>query len=223
MNTLHLFDETLDFVEEMEEFYGVKTYTTMAKGVQGDRQQSKEMFDDLYGADLWKYDISKYDEVCKVEPFRRGLSDLNAEIMITGRTRWQGAERAWLDVFEAPKKKGGLGNCNPIVDWSLEDVFNYIQYYKIPYHPLHAKGYPSIGDAKDTVPIPNDGSVWFCNETYQFVGDKTQWLGYGLERQGRFVGLPVTKDGKTKTECGIHVDGEDKESERDLWISESII
>jgi hypothetical protein len=36
------------------------------------------MYDNLYGADLWKYDISKYDEVCKVEPFRRGLSDLNA-------------------------------------------------------------------------------------------------------------------------------------------------
>ena len=34
---MHLFDETLDFVEEMEEYYGVKTYTTMAKGVQGDR------------------------------------------------------------------------------------------------------------------------------------------------------------------------------------------
>jgi hypothetical protein len=42
----------------MEEYYGVKTYTTMAKGVQGNRRQSKEMYDNLYGADLWKYDIS---------------------------------------------------------------------------------------------------------------------------------------------------------------------
>jgi 3'-phosphoadenosine 5'-phosphosulfate sulfotransferase (PAPS reductase)/FAD synthetase len=118
---------------------------------------------------------------------------------------------------------GGLGNCNPIVDWSLEDVFNYISHYKIPHHPLHTKGYPSIGDAKDTVPIPNDGSVKICSETFKFIGDKTKWLGYGLERQGRFVGLPETKEGKTKTECGIHMNDDEKESERDLWISEDNI
>ena len=182
VNTLHLFDETLDFVEDMENEYGFKSYQTMAKGVTGNRSNAKENFDQIYGADLWQQDIEKYDEVCKVEPFRRGLSDLGAEIIITGRTRWQGAERAWLDVFEAPKKQGGLGNCNPIVHWSLDDVFNYIAYYKVIHNPLHAKGYPSIGDAKDTVPIPNDGSVRFCPETFKFIGDKSEWLGYGLER-----------------------------------------
>lgn len=108
--------------------------------------------------------------------------------------------------------------------WSLDDVFNYISYYKVIHNPLHAKGYPSIGDAKDTVPIPNDGSVRFCPETFKFIGDKTEWLGYGLERRGRFVGLPDTKDGKKKTECGIHLDGEnDQEYERDLWENEQNI
>jgi 3'-phosphoadenosine 5'-phosphosulfate sulfotransferase (PAPS reductase)/FAD synthetase len=88
VNTLHLFEETLDFVEDMEKEYGFKSYQTMAKGVTGDRVESKENFDKIYGADLWQQDISKYDDVCKVEPFRRGLSDLGAEIIITGRTRW---------------------------------------------------------------------------------------------------------------------------------------
>lgn len=127
-----------------------------------------------------------------------------------------------MDVFEAPKKQGGLGNCNPIVHWSLSDVFDYIQHYKVLHHPLHAKGYPSIGDAKDTVPIPNDGSVRFDSETFEFIGDKSEWLGYGLERKGRFVGLS-TKDGKTKTECGIHQDGEDEQFEKDLWEDEAKI
>jgi len=88
VNTLHLFEETLDFVENMEKEYGFKSYQTMAKGITGDRVGSKQMFDEVYGADLWQQDISKYDEVCKVEPFRRGLNDLGAEIIITGRTRW---------------------------------------------------------------------------------------------------------------------------------------
>jgi 3'-phosphoadenosine 5'-phosphosulfate sulfotransferase (PAPS reductase)/FAD synthetase len=101
----------------------------------------------------------------------------------------------------------------------LEDTFNYIAHYKIPHHPLHAKGYPSIGDAKDTIPIPNNGSVTF--KDFEFQGDKSEWLGYALERKGRFVGL-ANKDGSTKTECGIHVQGAEKTFERDLWESENI-
>jgi thiol-disulfide isomerase/thioredoxin len=104
--------------------------------------------------------------------------------------------------------------CNPLAYWTLEDVFDYIAKYKTPYHPLHEKGYPSIGDAKDTIPVPEDGSVKF--ENFQFVGDKTVWLDYARERVGRFVGLK-TKDGKEKTECGIHVDGAERTWDRDLW------
>ena len=41
--------------------------------------------------------------------------------------------------------RGGLAKCNPIAYWTLEDTFDYIAKYEIPHHPLHAKGYPSIG------------------------------------------------------------------------------
>lgn len=219
VNTLHLFEETLDFIEEIEKHYGFKGHISMAEGITGDRYEAKKNFDKKYGANLWKEDIEQYDKVCKVEPFIRGLSDLNCETMITGRTRWQGNERAWIDIFEAPKKEGGRGNVNPIAHWTLEDTFNYIAHYKIPHHPLHAEGYPSIGDAKDTIPIPEDKSVTFKN--FEFQGDKTEWLGYALERKGRFVGL-ANKDGSVKTECGIHVDGAEKTFDRDLWESSNI-
>ena len=52
------------------------------------------------------------------------------------------------------------------------------------------------------------------------AGDKTKWLDYAQERIGRFVGL-VNKDGSTKTECGIHVDGAEKTFDRDLWPESS--
>jgi adenylyl-sulfate reductase (glutathione) len=76
------------------------------------------------------------------------------------------------------------------------------------------QGYPSIGDAKDTIPIPEDGSTRFVN--FKFEGDPTKWLDYASERKGRFVGLQ-NKDGSTKTECGIHVAGAEKTFDRDLW------
>jgi thiol-disulfide isomerase/thioredoxin len=74
-----------------------------------------------------------------------------------------------------------------------------------------------MGDAKDTIPIPEDGSVRFVD--FAWEGDRTQWLDYACERKGRFVGLQ-NKDGSTKTECGIHVAGAEKTFDRDLWEEE---
>merc|ERR1711924_523496 len=67
----------------------------------------KAAFDAKYGADLWKEDIEQYDKVCKVEPFQRGLKTLGTDCMINGRTRWQGFERAWIDLFENALVGGG--------------------------------------------------------------------------------------------------------------------
>ena len=95
----------------------------------------------------------------------------------------------------------------------------------MPHHPVHAKGYPSHGDAKDTIPVPSmderakpegkgEGTTKFVD--FKFEGDKSEWCGYARERLGRFVGL-INKDGTTKTECGIHVEGAEKTFDRDLW------
>jgi phosphoadenylyl-sulfate reductase (thioredoxin) len=217
VDTFHLFPETMEFVKTMEDHYGFKAEVFCAEGVP---VADKEAYDSKYGADLWKENIDEYDRVCKVEPFQRGLKTLKTDCMINGRTRWQGAERAWIDLFENAPIGGGLAKCNPLAYWTLEDTFDYIAKYKIPHHPLHAKGYPSIGDAKDTIPIPEDASVKFVD--YEFEGDKTKWLDYGNERLGRFVGL-TNKDGSTKTECGIHVSGAEQTWERDLWEDGSAV
>merc|ERR1712070_1155722 len=179
---------------------------------------NKALFDKKYGENLWREDIEQYDKVCKVEPFQRGLKTLNTDCMINGRTRWQGFERAWIDQFENAPIGGGLAKCNPIAYWTFEDTFDYIAKYKVPHHPLHAKGYPSLGDAKDTIPIPEDGTTKFVD--FKFEGDKTAWLDYASERKGRFVGLS-NKDGSKKTECGIHVAGAEKTWDRDLWSEDS--
>jgi len=217
VDTFHLFPETMEFLKVLEEKYEFKAEVFCAKDIPvGD----KAAFDKRYGADLWKEDIDEYDRVCKVEPFQRGLKTLETDCMINGRTRWQGFERAWIDLFENAPIGGGLAKCNPIAFWTFEDTFDYIAKYKVPYHPLHEKGYPSIGDAKDTIPVPEDGSVRFVN--YEWVGDKTIWCDYAKERVGRFVGL-ANKDGSTKTECGIHVSGAERTWDRDLWEDGSAV
>ena len=97
VDTFHLFPETMEFLREIEDYYGFKAEVFCAEGVPvGD----KSAYDKKYGADLWKEDIEQYDKVCKVEPFQRGLKTLQTDCMINGRTRWQGFERAWIDQFE---------------------------------------------------------------------------------------------------------------------------
>ena len=211
VDTFHLFPETMEFLKSIEEHYGFKAEVFCAEGVE---VSDKAGFDAKYGADLWKEDIEQYDKVCKVEPFQRGLKTCETDCMINGRTRWQGFERAYIDLFENAPIGGGLAKCNPLAYWTLEDTFDYIAKYEVPHHPLHAKGYPSHGDAKDTIPIPEDGSTRFVD--FKFEGDRTPWLDYASERKGRFVGL-ANKDGSTKTECGIHVAGAEKTFDRDLW------
>lgn len=211
VDTFHLFPETMEFLKTIEGHYDFKAEVFCAEGVPvGD----KAGYDAKYGADLWKEDIEQYDKICKVEPFQRGLKTLKTDCMINGRTRWQGFERAYIDLFENAPIGGGLAKCNPLAYWTLEDTFDYIAKYDVPHHPLHAKGYPSHGDAKDTIPIPEDGSTRFVNG--KFEGDRTAWLDYASERKGRFVGL-ANKDGSTKTECGIHVEGAEQTFDRDLW------
>jgi len=211
VDTFHLFPETMEFLKKIEGHYDFKAEVFCAEGVPvGD----KAGYDAKYGADLWREDIEQYDKICKVEPFQRGLKTLETDCMINGRTRWQGFERAYINLFENAPIGGGLAKCNPLAYWTLEDTFDYIAKYDVPHHPLHAKGYPSHGDAKDTIPIPEDGSTRFVNG--KFEGDPTPWLDYASERKGRFVGL-ANKDGSTKTECGIHVEGAEQTFDRDLW------
>ena len=84
-----------------------------------------------------------YDKICKVEPFQRGLKILRTDLMINGSTRWQGFERAYIDLSDNTPIGEGFAKFNPLAYWTLQDTFNYIPKYDVPYHPLYDKGYPS--------------------------------------------------------------------------------
>lgn len=192
IDTFHLFPETISFLDDVEKRYGFSAHRFCAAGC-----DTKADYDAKHGADLWKEDIEEYDRVCKVEPFSRMLRELGTKCMINGRRRDHGNERAHLEVWEA----AGLAKLQPLAYWEFRDCFDYLESRAVPAHPLHAQGYPSIGDKKDTVPVARE-----------------KWFEYAGERSGRFQGL-ANKDGSVKTECGIHVDGAERTWDRDLWES----
>jgi phosphoadenosine phosphosulfate reductase len=85
----------------------------------------------------------------KVEALDRALDGVEA--WITGIRREQSPTRA-----DAPKldwdEARGVWKFNPLADWSEEDVWRYVRDHDLPYHPLHERGYDSIGCAPCTLP-----------------------------------------------------------------------
>ena len=71
---------------------------------------------------------------------------------ITGLRRKQTKLRD-VTVFQLDHSHGGILKINPIIDWSWDQVQEYIKKNSLPYNSLLDKGYPSIGCEPCTRPI----------------------------------------------------------------------
>jgi phosphoadenosine phosphosulfate reductase len=80
--------------------------------------------------------------VRKVEPFKRAIAGYGA--WVTGVRHEQSATRAQATPVEWDDKNG-LYKVSPILDWTEEQIWQYIRARKLPYNSLHDRQYPSIG------------------------------------------------------------------------------
>ncbi|MGC4028366.1 MAG: phosphoadenylyl-sulfate reductase [Steroidobacteraceae bacterium] len=83
----------------------------------------------------------------KIEPFRRAIA--GADAWMTGVRHEQSATRALAKAVDFDEANG-LAKISPILEWTHEDVWAYIHQHKLPYNPLHDRGFPSIGCAPCT-------------------------------------------------------------------------
>ena len=86
-------------------------------------------------------------EIRKIAPLRHKLSDLDG--WITGQRRDQSPTRAMVPVYQPdPTFSGGNGTLckiNPLANWSLQQVWEHIRLFDLPYNPLHDQGFVSVG------------------------------------------------------------------------------
>ncbi|HVR60390.1 MAG TPA: phosphoadenylyl-sulfate reductase [Polyangia bacterium] len=109
----------------------------------------------------------------KVEPLGRALAGLDA--WMTGLRREQSVTRAETPAIEFDEGHGGLAKVNPLIAWTMADVRAYAAANKVPVHPLHDQGYPSIGCAPCTRAIkpgehPRAGRWWWEDPEYKECG-----------------------------------------------------
>lgn len=139
LDTGRLHAETLGMISRIEETYGIKvaTYSPHADDVAAYVGQ--------YGQNGFYDNIDARKECCRIRkliPLQRALAGSHA--WITGQRRAQAVSRAELAVKEFDDAHG-IAKYNPLADWSEEDVWHYLHTNKVPYNPLHDRGYPSIG------------------------------------------------------------------------------
>lgn len=102
----------------------------------------------------------------KVEPLGRALAGLDA--WMTGLRREQAVTRTDTPEVELDAGHGGMAKVNPIIAWTADEVRAYATEHRVPIHPLHDRGYPSIGCAPCTRAVaagehPRAGRWWWEN------------------------------------------------------------
>ena len=131
------FPETLAFVDEVRERYGLNLTVTKP------------------GPEAAAHPCGS-EQCCqfrKVAPLRRALSGKRA--WLTSLRRSDGPTRAeapivsWDSSFDLVK-------VNPLVTWTDSDITSYLADHELPVHPLVSRGYRSIGCAPTTRPTAED-------------------------------------------------------------------
>ena len=142
VDTRMLFQETLDYQRELAERLHLCDIRTIRA------RKTRLDFEDPDGT-LHQFSTDACCNLRKVEPLEHTLQGFDG--WITGRKRFQNADRGTIDFFE---NEGDFRiKVNPLAHWGREDLDDYITNNNLPRHPLVAKGYPSIGCAPCTSPV----------------------------------------------------------------------
>jgi phosphoadenosine phosphosulfate reductase len=139
LDTGRLFPETYDIIERTSKRYGIPIQIFFPDAMQVEKMVNEK------GVNLFFESIENRKQCChirKIEPLKRAFSGL--DVWICGLRRSQSITRNEVQIVEWDENNG-LIKLNPLVDWTEEQVWAYIQENKVPYNRLHDKGFPSVG------------------------------------------------------------------------------
>ena len=165
IDTGFLFDQTYELRDKLQEKYGFQ-FLRLSTNVSPEMQVAQ------YGEKLWEKSPDICCNIRKVIPLKNALE--NYDVWITGIRKKQTEVRNKSELIEFASRFEVI-KINPLIDWTHDEIWDYINTNNLPYNPLHDNNYPSIGCKQCTSPV--------C------IGDD--------DRSGRWKG-------SNKTECGLH-------------------
>ena len=139
LDTGRLFYETYELIEKTSLRYKVKIDVYFP-----DPSKVEAMVNEK-GINLFFQSVENRKQCChvrKIEPLKRAFSGL--DVWICGLRREQSTTRTQNEMVEWDEANG-LIKLNPLIDWTEQQVWDYIKEHNVPYNVLHDKGFPSIG------------------------------------------------------------------------------
>lgn len=144
LDTGRLFPETLELLGRTE-----SKYKTRIQVYYPERESVEKLVADN-GINGFYNSVENRKSCCfvrKVEPLKRALA--GNEVWVTGLRAEQSANRGGMKRVEWDEGNQIL-KYNPLLDWTYDQMLDYIKEKGIPYNPLHDKGFISIGCAPCT-------------------------------------------------------------------------
>jgi phosphoadenosine phosphosulfate reductase len=141
------FHETLAVRDEFLRRYGLNVVTLYPKNTPERQEQ-------LYGVKLYQFSDGQKQccDMRKEQPFVEAMKKAGHQLVMNGLRRADGGKRSSIDFLGTDPRFDGY-KLNPILDWTDEQLTEYLESNNVFVHPLHAKQYPSIGCACCTTPV----------------------------------------------------------------------
>ena len=139
LDTGRLFQETYELIRITEQKYHKRIEVFFPE------RKSVEKMVNSKGVNLFYDSVENRMECChvrKIEPLKRALSGM--KVWITGMRREQSTARSEVGMVNWDETNSII-KLNPLVSWTVQEVWAAIRSEKIPYNSLHDKGFPSIG------------------------------------------------------------------------------
>ncbi|WP_299112977.1 phosphoadenylyl-sulfate reductase [uncultured Winogradskyella sp.] len=149
IDTGYHFDDTLAYKSKLEKRYKLNVTSVSA---------IKEEHEFTTKDETWGKNPDFCCSINKVKPL--DLIKQNYKIWMSGLMEWQSDHRSTLDIFE---RRGDIVKFYPLLDITKMQRDNYIEAHNLPFHPLVAKGYHSIGCTHCTVPGEDRSGRWNNN------------------------------------------------------------
>lgn len=166
IDTGYLFEDTYKFIDILTAKFQLNLHIF--------RSDISPAWQEVRYGKLWEQGIQGidfYNKINKIDPMKIALKRMSVKTWCSGLRHQQSRSRANLSFINI---KNNIFKFLPIVDWTNDQIHNYIHKNRLDYHPLWYKGYLSVGDTHTT-------------KKYK-VGMQ--------EEETRFLGL--------KRECGLH-------------------
>lgn len=140
-------DETIDFAKDVAKFWNLHLLK-----VESDLVDDEDFMEDVVRAQDWPNERPEQCcETFKVEPAQRAVKELKLEAWFSGLRSTESEKRSHYTAFWEQGEEN-ITKVHPIINWTEEEIWNFIRDLDLPQHPWYDDDYRSLGCAPCSAP-----------------------------------------------------------------------